>query len=254
MDDFDFPVHERLRRARVAKRDDIASIAHRIGVSERLLLAIEEGRFQDLPAGLYGRAAVRRYSAALGLEADEVLALCDPLLRMPEDPMSGLARLHGMAGRPAAARPVAAEPDDPPLPAVAAWRLAAAVVIDAAVVVALLLVAITATLTVSVGPPSALGRSAAPVFGVLGVVLGSCYFLFFGGIACRTPGDHLAGLSSPVRETCRVDLRAIAAGTLRCAFRDLALITRLGRLAGSFPLHYHHPPGGQEQQRAHQQV
>ena len=73
-------VQEQLRRARVGRGESLASVAARCGSRVELLQAIEDGRFQDLPTGLYARVAVRRYAGAVGLNPDEILALCASLL------------------------------------------------------------------------------------------------------------------------------------------------------------------------------
>ena len=57
-------VHERLRLAREARHEDLAAVAARSGVREHVLRALEDGRYGDLPSGLYGRTAVKAYAAA----------------------------------------------------------------------------------------------------------------------------------------------------------------------------------------------
>ncbi len=197
----DLPVNERLKQARLRRGEDIATIARRIGVRERLLLTIDEGRFGELPTGIYARTAVRLYAKGVALDADEIIAACESLLPVQEDPVSDLARLRGL--KPATTRkpplvrasPVVSAPhsaaESLPFPP---WRPLAAVALDGFVVATLLLVAVAGTMTLSGGRASSLGPAAAPVFAVLGVVLGSCYFLFFGGIACATAGERLVGM------------------------------------------------------------
>lgn len=254
----DLTVHERLRRARLSRGEDVASIGRRIGVGPRLLVAIEEGRFGDLPAGIYARTAIRLYAAALSFDADEVLASCHPLLPSPEDPISALARLRGL--RPATPpKASAAVPEPAPahfLPRVVAarsacpgWRLLASVTIDALAVMGLLLAAVAGTILMSGAPLSALGAAAPWVFGLLGMVLESCYFVCFGGIACATIGERLMGLRAGRRNARPIDLRAIAARALRCAVRDLRFIRRLGSWTASViwsdtPSNTHRPPVG----------
>ena len=98
----DLPVNERLKQARLRRGEDIATIARRIGVRERLLLTIDEGRFGELPTGIYARTAVRLYAKGVALDADEIIAACESLLPVQEDPVSDLARLRGL--KPATTR------------------------------------------------------------------------------------------------------------------------------------------------------
>ena len=66
-------LHEQLRLARERRGLSLATIARQWGIREANLELIEQDRFEDLPTGLYGRAAVRAYATAVGLPGDEVL-------------------------------------------------------------------------------------------------------------------------------------------------------------------------------------
>src|SRR5437763_1025139 len=92
-------VHERLRRAREASGLDLAMLARRSGIRVEHLRAIEDGRFADLPRGIYARAAVRAFALASGLDPRDVLAECEALLPGVEDPILALGRRRGL--RPA---------------------------------------------------------------------------------------------------------------------------------------------------------
>ena len=89
--------HERLRQARELRGWGIDELARRSGTRAHLLLAIERGSYDQLPSGLYGRAAIRSYAAAVGLNPDAVIAEVQPLLPVYEDPLDGLARRYGHA-------------------------------------------------------------------------------------------------------------------------------------------------------------
>jgi hypothetical protein len=219
----------------------------------RLVLAIDEGRFADLPTGLYARAAIRVYAKALAFDPDEILAACEPLLPSTEDPVTALARLRGL--KPASSRPASSKPSAPPPapplergavapqsseapPPFPAWRPLAAVAMDGLMVAALLVTAIAGTITLSGSEPSALGRAAAPVFGLMGALLICCYFVFFGGIACATVGERLVGMRVGRRHPRHVDPRMVMARAFRCAGRDVRYIIRLGAWTGAMM-----PPG-----------
>lgn len=229
----DEPVHERLRRAREARGEDVAAIARRIGVSPRLLHAIEEGRFGDLPGGIYARTSIRRYGAALSFDPEEILGACDPFLPSAEDLVTALARLQGLRPAPVPKPPAPVRPASPPEAGSGptpcpAWRPLAAVAIDGLMVAALLLAAVAGTIPMSGSGASSLGRSAAPVFGLMGLILGSCYFVFFGGIACATAGERLIGMRVGRRNPRHIDPRTVAARALRCTGRDVRYILSLG--------------------------
>ena len=102
--------HERLRQARELRGWGIDELARRSGTRAHLLLAIERGSFDQLPSGLYGRAAIRSYAAAVGLNPDAVIAEVQPLLPVYEDPLDGLARRYGHARKQDKADSTPAEP------------------------------------------------------------------------------------------------------------------------------------------------
>jgi len=57
-----------LREARLAKGWDLSAIAKKINVRADYLSALEEDRWQTLPAGLYGKSYLKEYAALLGLK------------------------------------------------------------------------------------------------------------------------------------------------------------------------------------------
>jgi transcriptional regulator with XRE-family HTH domain len=69
-----------LKRARQARGLTSSDVARATRLSPRTITAIEEGRFDDLPAGLYARTFVRAYAAAIGQDPAMVLAELRPLL------------------------------------------------------------------------------------------------------------------------------------------------------------------------------
>ena len=89
------------------------------------------------------------------------------------------------------------------------------------------------TCTVAMGVPmSALGRAAAPAFALMAFVLGGCYFVVLGGVVGATPGEQAVGLRSETMDQRPVDLRAVAARTLQCIFRDASFIGLAGKWIG----------------------
>ena len=237
-------VQEQLRRARIGRGESLTSVAARSGSRVELLQAIEDGRFQDLPTGLYARATVRRYAGAVGLDPDEILALCAPLLPAVEDPITALSRLRGVP--PPRRRPAENAEKKPETPVREApsrdvrdeaplewpsWRMPVASAIDATAVLGMLLAVVTCTVAMGV-PMSALGGAAAPAFALMAFVLGGCYFVVLGGIMGATPGEQAVGLRSQTANPHPLDLQAVAARTLQGVFRDASFIELLGKAIG----------------------
>ena len=61
--------YERLRLAREEKGWTIEELSRRAGIRPRTIELIDRGEFGELPAGLYGRASIRSYATAVGLDA-----------------------------------------------------------------------------------------------------------------------------------------------------------------------------------------
>lgn len=62
----------RSRAARELKQIDPALAAKRLGIRLEYLLALEEDRFDRLPAGLYGRNYIKKYGRWLGFSNSEI--------------------------------------------------------------------------------------------------------------------------------------------------------------------------------------
>lgn len=237
------PVNERLRLARVARGEDLAAIAHRIGVRESLLAAIEDGQFAELPRGIYGRAAIRSYAVALQLDAAQVLADCDALLPPMDDPIESLARLRGVRTWKASTAPEPAS-EPPAAPAAqtdlgAIARPLAAAALDGGVIMALLFVLVVVTMIFCGATGARFGQSAAPAFGVVGAVLAWCYFACFGGVAGATIGERMLGMPVPQGRTHARDLHAVLVRTTQYLLRDITSIRTLGDVVGRAGAEWH---------------
>lgn len=66
-------VGEKLRQARHNRRLEIAPIAKKLNIRPEYLLAMEDERFDKLPAGLYGKNFLKEYALLLGLNPQELL-------------------------------------------------------------------------------------------------------------------------------------------------------------------------------------
>jgi transcriptional regulator with XRE-family HTH domain len=237
----------------------LEQLAKRTGVRLRLLEAVEQGRFTDLPTGLYGRAAVRAYATAVGLRADDVLEEIAELLPAPEDPIDGLARVRGIARptRARAAQPetatVAAKPADlcftyrPSAPAAApvraaeperasdihaALRMLAATGIDAALLCGIGLVLVFLTAAACRTSVAIAARTAAPAVAMLFALIAGLYFLLLGGVRNATVGAVLAGVQRP-RHADPLSVRMVFARTRQYALRESSILVDVLMTAGS---------------------
>ena len=82
-----------LRDARVLAGLSLADVERDTRINRVYLEAIEEGRFQDIPAPVYARGFVRSYARYLGLDPEEaVAAMPDLPPPLGLEPMPGLRR------------------------------------------------------------------------------------------------------------------------------------------------------------------
>lgn len=233
----DSTASRRLSDARRARREDLPALAKRIGVREENLRAIEQGRFADLPPGIYGRAAIRSFATAFGFDPAEILAECESQLTPIAEPIHALGKLRGVR-QPQAPLPAVAPPGEPAMrtaPLASAfpeWQLLAAAALDAFVVVALLLLVVACAITAMMVPLAALDHSG-PMFGLMGLLLGSSYFVWFGGLGGRTVGEQVLHVEPRHVEHAALTLRAIAAGAWLAATEDARFIRGLGAWTGT---------------------
>jgi transcriptional regulator with XRE-family HTH domain len=184
-------LHEQLRLARERRGLSLATIARQWGVRETNLELIEQDRFEDLPTGLYGRAAVRAYATAIGLPGDEVLAEVQARLRRPEDPIEGLARVRGMERpQPRTLRNVLQVPA-PKVQLSTSARGHVANVIDGLVLLAVDFLLLELTAAVAGVHATDILRVAAPSMLTLFLLVTALYFVMLGGLARATVGSRL---------------------------------------------------------------
>jgi cytoskeletal protein RodZ len=67
-----------LAELRQAAGVTLDQIEHSTKIGKHFLVAIEEGRFQDLPGGILSRSYIRQYAAAIGCSADPILQSLEP--------------------------------------------------------------------------------------------------------------------------------------------------------------------------------
>jgi len=227
-------VQQQLKRAREDRGMSLAALEDKVGVKMQVLALIEKGAFGELPAGLYGRHAIRAYATAVGLDADDVLERVGAALPEPEDPLDGLARVRGLTRRartrtaveePVSARkvPAAAAPVEHVTESAADWRTQAASAIDSVLLVCLMVGMAQLTALAAGAPLSDVVAVAAPAWGLMAAVIAALYFVLLAGVRNATLGARL--VEAPVED----DVKGKDAATairrgLRCALRESSIL------------------------------
>ncbi len=189
-------LHLRLKLARERRGLTLTTIARDCGVREHNLALIERNAFEDLPTGLYGRAAVRAYASAVGLDPDAAVADVADRLRTPEDPIDGLARVRGI-DRPRPRRTVDVAPGvSRPVRLPVSWRTPAAAVIDSSLLIGIDAILLTLTALVAGVRPSDILHAALPSMIVVFGLIAGFYFVLLGGVRRATIGAQLVQAES----------------------------------------------------------
>jgi cytoskeleton protein RodZ len=74
------PIGDTLRRERLRRNLELPQIAQELKIAPRFLQAIEEERFDDLPATVFAKNFVRQYAALLELDGEELSVQAQRLL------------------------------------------------------------------------------------------------------------------------------------------------------------------------------
>jgi cytoskeleton protein RodZ len=98
-------VGETLRRERMRQNLDLEQISLELKISSRFLTAIEDNRFDRLPAGVFAKSFVRQYARFLGVDEDQMAAEVQRAIAPPSIPTN------------------AAQPSVPPIPEIHAPRI-----------------------------------------------------------------------------------------------------------------------------------
>lgn len=205
-------IQTHLHQARMNRNLGLGELSARTSLSPAVLRKIDEGRFQELPAGLYARSYVRSFAAEVGLDPGSVLREIEHLLPEAPDPFPVWRELKGpstsdrfialverIRQRQATADAAGQGAEEAEIPsmgrtALTRWGAAA---LDATV-----LVAINASLVLLIAwssglPAGALLRQATIALAALCAVPTVLYFILFNGIGGRTPGGWLCRLPEP---------------------------------------------------------
>ena len=206
--------HLTLREARITRNITIQELSARTSMSAATLRKIDEGRFDELPPGLYARSYVKVFAREVGLDPAQAVKHVEHLLPGAPDPLPVLRELKGpttadrlsaLAARLFKRAPEAeAEPPsdaavEPEEPSTLSFHIT---LVCAATVDACLLLALNTgiLLLISLGvdvAPTVLVKKGAVFVGLLCAVPTALYFLLFNGVAGRTPGRCICGLPEP---------------------------------------------------------
>lgn len=230
-------VVERLRQAREDQGLGLDTLERRTRVRVHLLEAVEQGRFDKLPRGVYARAIIRAYATAVGVDPNRATA--DVASRLPdvEDPIDGIARVRGIKRSGAGASPDAAgtqhvhhsqqvehshQVEWHLPPGTEQQQRAAVAAIDGALLTAIqgALVALTA-LTAGVSVTNLL-EFATPALVMLFVVISGLYFVLLGGVAGATIGARVMRCGRPERLAVSPSAVLLRAGC--AAARELSIL------------------------------
>ncbi|HEY7474865.1 MAG TPA: helix-turn-helix transcriptional regulator, partial [Vicinamibacterales bacterium] len=97
-----------LRRARVARGLTIEDVAATTRLSPRIVALLDDGRFDELPGGLYARSYVKAFALATGTDPNAAIARIERLLPAVPDPVGAIRDAIGCA---AETPPLAADLD-----------------------------------------------------------------------------------------------------------------------------------------------
>lgn len=188
-----------LRHARMQRGIRVSEVIARTLLSPRIVDLLDRGRFEDLPGGLYARSYVRAFAGAVGLDPEQAVREVAERLPPAEDPLPTLREV-ARAGDPAwlttieelrgkAAASLAAS--------ASAWtvstRRAVASTVDAAVLLAILLVILQVTAWTCRVTPELLLETAGGAVAVFWGILVLLYFGILGTAGGGTPGAIVSG-------------------------------------------------------------
>ncbi|MGH9331274.1 MAG: helix-turn-helix domain-containing protein [Vicinamibacterales bacterium] len=237
-----------LRRARLARGLTTDDVAARTRLSPRVVTLLDEGRFDELPGGLYARSYVRAFASATGIDPDAAVARVERLLPDVPDPVNAIRESIGC---PLDTPPIAADLERiwstirsraragllrshaTPLRVVAARSAGAC--IDTLLLAALngfLLRAVAGFCGVSL---SALIEAAAAAAAIFCAVTWMSYYVLLAGIGTQTAGTWICG-GSLAPEPRPLGLAAILRKAGRAWFDQASIIVDVVLCADPAPV------------------
>ncbi|MGE5242979.1 MAG: helix-turn-helix domain-containing protein [Betaproteobacteria bacterium] len=198
-----------LKRAREQAGLSAAEVARITSLSPRTISAIDEERYEELPAGIYARSSVRAYARALGRDPAEVLEALQS--KLPEAPLDLLA----LAELRAPKRPAAY------------FRYALAAVVDAALLLSLLVTIVSVCSAFCALPPFRLLHNAPVAMAILCATPIALYFWLLGATGVPTVGPWLLDVEILPASEGPLSLDALFRRGLLYAGREIELAVRL---------------------------
>lgn len=207
--------HSLLRSARLARGIPLDQVITETKMSPRVVHALDEGRFSDLPGGIYARSYVRMFADVVGLGHDALDEIA-PLLPDAADPLPVIKHIVvEQKTREARVR-------------TRALRTGLAAVIDGIVLVGLEAGALECVARVTRTTSAALADGSAIPLALLFAAFAAIYFLLLAGINGATIGTRLCGvkLVAPAR---KLDLRSIGRRAARACLIEASVVATIGR-------------------------
>lgn len=196
-----------LHRARVQRGIGLSQLAALTLLSARIIDKIDEGRFAELPGGLYARSYIRAFASAVGLDPEEVVRELAARLPPAEDPFPALREI-ARSGDPAwivALNDLALSATKWVATNVAGLtgmtRRTMAATIDAFVLLMLLAILIQVTARTCGVHPHVLLESGSGALAAVWGILVMLYFVMLGGIGGKTPGAFISQLPAAEERT-----------------------------------------------------
>jgi Helix-turn-helix domain len=237
-----------LRRARLVRGLTLEDVAAQTRLSPRIVTLVDEGRFNELPGGLYARSYVKAFAVATGIDPDATVARIERFLPGVPDPVSAI---RDAIGCPAETPPLAADLDRiwssirsrtqaglarshaTPLHVIGARSAAACLdTLVLATVNALVVAAVARFCDASI---PALLDGAGQAVAAFCVVTWASYYLLLGGIGTHTAGTWIFG-SSRVHEKRPVTLAAIFRRAAGVWFDQASIIIDIALYADPAPV------------------
>ncbi len=207
-----------LRSARLARGISIDQVITETRMSPRIVHALDEGRFSDLPAGIYARSYVRAFAKTVGLDREAVERIA-PLLPDTADPLPIIRDIVvEQAAREARAR-------------TRTMRLGGAAIIDALVLVAIHAAAVESAARMA-GTSGGVLASASPIpLALVFIALAAIYFVLLAGISGATVGTRLFGvdLAAPAA---KLDCRTIGQRAAHACLMEASVVVTIGHGRG----------------------
>lgn len=203
-----------LRQARQARGCTLDDLARETRIPFEALAAIDAGQFQRLPGGVYARAWIRTYAAAVGVDPVAALDAVASALPRVDESLADICRIREPARHP---------------PGV--WRYGAAVIADALVVLALNALIWAVSLPMCECADPAIPPGAFPAVAALLATTLMFYVSLFAGVSGRTAGAVLFGLEILPKPPRPLTMCAIRRRSASYLLADLDVFAKLpGRI------------------------